>query len=109
MASMTRLARSPVDSLRRSLKTRQRTEPGASRIDPRVSADIMDSVALWATVVVVITAAVIDIFTRRIPNWLSLPFLVAGVAVSTVQRGMPGMVSSIAGIGLATAVMGVFW
>ena len=69
----------------------------------------MDSVALWATVVVVITAAVIDIFTRRIPNWLSLPFLVAGVAVNTVQGGMQGMVSSVAGIGLATAVMGVFW
>jgi len=69
----------------------------------------MDLIVWLPTVVVVLTAAVIDILTRRIPNWLSLPFLVAGVAISAVRGGVPGMISSIAGIALATAVMGVFW
>jgi len=69
----------------------------------------MDSVAWWPTVAVVIIAAVIDIHSRRIPNWLSLPFLATGVAVSTVRGGVPGMLSSVAGIGLAVSIMGVFW
>ena len=67
----------------------------------------MDLVSWWPTVLVVVVAAVIDIRSRRIPNWLSLPYLVAGVAVSAIWGGMSGMGSSIAGIGLAIAVVGV--
>lgn len=55
----------------------------------------------------VIVAAVIDIFSHRIPNWLSLPFLLAGVLVSALGGGWHGAVSSIAGVGLAIAVLGV--
>jgi prepilin peptidase CpaA len=67
----------------------------------------MDSVAWWPTVFVVVMAAVIDIHSRRIPNWLSLPFLAGGVVVSALQGGWPGMMSSITGIGLATTVVGI--
>ena len=67
----------------------------------------MDSIAWWPTVLVVIMAAVIDIHSRRVPNWLSLPFLAAGVLVSALREGWPGAVSSMAGIGLAIAVLGV--
>ena len=69
----------------------------------------MDSVSWWLTVFVVVAAAVIDIRSRRIPNWLSLPYLVAGVVVSAYWGGMTGLGSSIAGIGLATVVVGILW
>jgi len=69
----------------------------------------MDSVSWWLTVFVVVAAAVIDIRSRRIPNWLSLPYLVAGVAVSAYWGGITGVGSSIAGIGLATVVVGILW
>ena len=69
----------------------------------------MDSVSWWLTVFVVVAAAVIDIRSRRIPNWLSLPYLVAGVVVSAYWGGIAGLGSSIAGIGLATVVVGILW
>lgn len=69
----------------------------------------MDSVSWWLTVFVVVAAAVVDIRSRRIPNWLSLPYLVAGVVVSAYWGGMTGLGSSIAGIGLATVIVGILW
>jgi len=69
--------------------------------------NIMESIAWWPTVFVVLIAAGIDIHSHRIPNWLSLPFLVAGLAVSALRGGWHGAVSSMAGIGLAVAVLGV--
>lgn len=63
--------------------------------------------AWWPTVVVLLIAAVIDIRSRRIPNWLSLPFLVIGLVLSAWRGGLPGFESSIEGIGLAVAIAGV--
>src|SRR5713226_3428625 len=65
------------------------------------------SVAWWPTFVVLGIAVVIDIRSRRIPNWLSLPFLAAGTVVSAWRGGLPDFAQSIAGIGLAVAVAGV--
>jgi prepilin peptidase CpaA len=62
--------------------------------------------AWWPTVVVLMMAVVIDIRSRRIPNWLSLPFLVAGLALSAWRGGLPGFGRSIAGVGLAVALAG---
>lgn len=56
---------------------------------------------------VLITAAIIDLCTRRIPNWLSLPFLVAGIAVQSVNGGWRGLGSSFAGIGVALLLFGL--
>jgi len=66
------------------------------------------SIALWPTVTVVILAAVIDLRTRRIPNWLVLPFLVAGVFVSGIAHGWTGLGRSLAGVLMATATLGIF-
>ena len=63
--------------------------------------------AWWPTVVVLLIAVAIDIRSRRIPNWLSLPFLVAGMAVSGFRGGLAGFERSIAGIGLAVVVTGI--
>ena len=62
--------------------------------------------AWWPTVVVLVIAVVIDVRSRRIPNWLSLPFLLSGMVVSGLRGGSAGFVQSIEGIGLAVAVAG---
>jgi len=67
----------------------------------------MNSFAWWPTVLVLLVAVVIDIGWRRIPNWLSLPFLVAGIGVNAFRDGFSGFERSIAGLGFAIAVTGV--
>jgi prepilin peptidase CpaA len=67
----------------------------------------MQSIAWWPSVAVLVTAAIIDLSTRRIPNWLSLPFLVAGIAVQSVHGGRQGFIASLAGIGLALLLFGL--
>lgn len=62
---------------------------------------------LWSTLFLVVSAALIDIRSRRIPNWLVLPFLVAGVVFGVSQGGMPGLEKSLGGIALAAGSMGV--
>src|SRR5580700_4418999 len=41
------------------------------------------SIAWWPTLIVVSVATVTDLRSRRIPNWLVLPFMVAGIVVSS--------------------------
>jgi prepilin peptidase CpaA len=51
-------------------------------------------------------ATVVGIHSRRIPNWLVLPFLAAGVLANTARYGMKGLGQSMGGIALAAAVAG---
>ena len=67
----------------------------------------MNSVVWWATASLVLVAAVWDVRTRRIPNRLVLPFLVAGLVFSAGRYGTAGFARSMGGIGLATAAVGV--
>ena len=41
--------------------------------------------------VLISVATFTDLRSRRIPNWLNLPFLVAGIVVSTVLYGWHGL------------------
>jgi prepilin peptidase CpaA len=68
----------------------------------------MHTLAWWPVFALLVTATVMDIHSRRIPNWLTLPFLTAGVAVSTTCRGARGLGQSAGGIALAVALTGVF-
>jgi prepilin peptidase CpaA len=68
----------------------------------------MNSVIWWATVTLVLVAAAWDVRTRRIPNWLVIPFLAAGVAFGVEQHGLAGLRKSLGGIGLAVVAAGVF-
>jgi prepilin peptidase CpaA len=61
----------------------------------------------WPTLILLAVATAADIRNRRIPNWLVLPFLVAGMVVSAIGHGLPGVGQSAGGIALAAAVMGV--
>lgn len=67
----------------------------------------MNSVVWWATSSLVLVAAVWDVRTRRIPNRLVLPFLVAGLVFSAGRYGVAGFARSMEGIGLAASAVGV--
>ncbi len=67
----------------------------------------MHSIALWPTVVVLAVATFTDLHSRRIPNWLVFPFLLAGLMVSGVLRGWAGLGHSLEGMALGLAVFGV--
>jgi prepilin peptidase CpaA len=69
----------------------------------------MESIAWWPTVILVVIATVSDIRSRKIPNWLVVPFLSAGLVVSTVTRGWHGLGQSLLGILLAAALMGILY
>jgi len=67
----------------------------------------MQSMAWWPVLTLLAIATAVDIHSRRIPNWLVLPFLVAGVWANTAERGVKGLGQSMGGIALAVAVTGV--
>ena len=63
----------------------------------------------WYPVMLLVAVAVIwDLRCRRIPNWLVVPFMVAGVTMSAVHSGWRGLAISCSGIALAAAVLGGF-
>ena len=50
-------------------------------------------------------AAVIDLRTRRVPNWLTGAMAVCGVATAAAGIGHVGFIASLAGLGLGVALM----
>lgn len=70
----------------------------------------MHSFAWWPVVIVVVVATATDLRSRRIPNWLVLPFLVLGIAVSGWVHGGHGIAASLEGMALGLVVFGaLFW
>lgn len=67
----------------------------------------MHTIAWWPTVTVLAVATFTDLRSRRIPNWLVLPFLAAGIIASGWLHGWHGIEQSLCGIGLGALIMGV--
>lgn len=67
----------------------------------------MHSIAWWPTLIVVAVATFTDLRSRRIPNWLVLPFMLAGVVVSGWLHGWSGIGQSLAGLGLGALLFGI--
>ena len=67
----------------------------------------MHSIAWWPSFAVLTLASVIDVYTRRVPNWLSLPFLVAGIIAQISIGGWAGAGRSFGGLALATVLFGI--
>lgn len=66
----------------------------------------MHSVAWWPTLIVLAVATFTDLRSRRIPNWLVFPYLLAGIAVSPLRHDWPGLNQSIwHGVGQSLAGM----
>jgi len=69
----------------------------------------MHSIAWWPTIIALAIATVSDIRSRRIPNWLVVPFLLGGLAVSAVTHGWNGLGQSLLGILVAGVLMGILY
>ena len=69
---------------------------------------VINSIAWWPTVLVLGIACFTDIRSRRIPNWLVVPFALAGLIANCVSKGWAGLITSLLGVGLAVLVCGVF-
>lgn len=67
----------------------------------------MHSIAWWPTLVVLAVATFTDLRSRRIPNWLVLPFMVFGIAISGWLHGWHGIAQSLAGLGLGALLFGI--
>jgi prepilin peptidase CpaA len=60
-------------------------------------------------VAVVLIAAVSDLRSRRIPNWLSLTGIIAGIALNSFLYGFDGAVRSLEGMGTAFGIYFVLY
>lgn len=70
----------------------------------------MHSIAWWPTLIVLAIATFTDLRARRIPNWLVVPFMAAGIVVSTWLQGWHGLGQSFGGLGLGILLYGfLFW
>lgn len=65
----------------------------------------MESFAWWVVLMVVTVAAFTDLRSRRIPNWLTLPSLAAGLVTCGMLHGLDGLWRSAAGAGLAVLLL----
>jgi prepilin peptidase CpaA len=68
----------------------------------------MHAFAWWPTLTVLIIATITDLRSRRIPNWLVAPFLLAGVVAQSSLHGWAGARQSFYGMALGAVAFGVF-
>ena len=69
----------------------------------------MHSFAWWPILIVVLIATATDLRSRRIPNWLVLPFLAAGIAISAWLWGWHGAGQSLEGVALGMVLYGALF
>jgi len=68
---------------------------------------MVESIAWWSSVGVLVLASAIDIHSRRVPNWLVFPFLAAGIVTRAATGGVAGAGLSLAGMGVAVLLFGL--
>jgi hypothetical protein len=68
----------------------------------------MNAIVQWSTIILVLISTASDLRCRRIPNRLVVPFLMAGIIVSCISRGLHGLTLSFAGIAVAVVGPGLF-
>jgi prepilin peptidase CpaA len=67
----------------------------------------MHTFSWWPTLIVLVVATITDLRSRRIPNWLVLPFLLAGFVGSGWIHGAAGIVHSLEGLAVGALFFGV--
>ncbi len=69
----------------------------------------LQSIAWWPTVIVLTVATFTDLRSRRIPNWLVFPFMLAGLVVSFAPPAWHGIGfgQSLEGLGLGILLFGI--
>ena len=58
---------------------------------------------------VAVTAAVVDVKQRRIPNWLTYSSMIAGIVLQSVFHGLTGLLSAIEGCLLFGGIFMLFY
>ena len=72
-------------------------------------ANSMPEILQAALFVLVVGAALADLRTRRIPNWIALPGLIAGMVLNGYFRGSSGVASAMLGALLGAAMfLGIY-
>jgi len=69
----------------------------------------MQAFVYWPTVIVLVVATFTDVRSRRIPNWLVLPFLGLGILASGWFHGWHGVGLSLAGACLGLLLYGILY
>lgn len=73
----------------------------------------MNDPVLWSLVgvvaVFVLVAAVMDVRTRRLPNWLTVPMFVAGLIFHVATGGWGGLGMALGGFAVGFGVLLVLW
>ena len=69
--------------------------------------------AAWFMIVAVVAvtafAALLDARTRRVPNWLTVPFFAAGLVFNTVWQGWEGLLIALGGFAAGFGILLVLW
>lgn len=73
------------------------------------SAMIIELVITASVVVFTLACMVIDVRSRRIPNWLTVPSFALGVIVHTASGGWSGLQTSLAGFATGFIILFVLW
>jgi len=60
---------------------------------------------VWFLSVVLVTAAVIDGWKLKVPNWITFPLIIGGWVYSTAYFGWPGLGWSLVGTGVGLALL----
>lgn len=68
-----------------------------------------DNFALAVTLAAVVTAAATDLRSRRIPNWLVVSYLAAGVGLNCADKSVNGLWFSLAGLCVAALAVAPFY
>ena len=67
----------------------------------------------WIGVVIIIcvtiTAAILDVRTRRLPNWFTVPVLIGGLLFHVVTGGMAGLLTALGGFATGFGILLVLW
>ncbi len=65
----------------------------------------MNPLTLTAAVLLALIAGWTDFRSRRIPNWLTVPALLVGVAMNLALGGKAGLLASLEGVGVGLALL----
>ncbi len=65
--------------------------------------------AFSVTFAVLAIATFTDLRSRRVPNWLVVPFMAAGLIVPGALEGWHGLTQSLEGFGLGALIYGVLY
>ena len=66
-------------------------------------------IALCFLIIVLLTAAISDVLSKRIPNWLTYPAMILATVYHTTARGLEGFLFSIEGVAVGIAVLIVIY